>query len=60
MVLRLFRDIIRVSVELNGIILRKAEMERSFNVYPEIFEKLSELEEFEEEDFLSILGNIGG
>jgi hypothetical protein len=48
-----------MTVNLNGIILKKAEIEKNFNVYSRVFEKMYETESTEE-DFLSVLGEIGG
>lgn len=60
MVLKLNEEFLKLTVNLNGIILRKAEMEKSFTVYSKVFEKIYEVEEVTEEDFLSVLGEIGG
>jgi 3-dehydroquinate synthetase len=59
MVLKLNEEFLKMTVNLNGIILKKAEIEKNFNVYSRVFEKMYETESTEE-DFLSVLGEIGG
>lgn len=50
-----------ITAKLNGIILRKAELENNFEkVYLKVFEKMVEIEEFEGEGLLEIFGNLGG
>jgi hypothetical protein len=49
-----------LSANLNGIILEKAEMEENFSVfYSKVFERMEELED-SEQDFLRLLGEVGG
>ena len=53
-----YGDIIELTSKLNGVILRKAEMENDFKkVYLEVFEKIFEMNACEEEDVLEIFGN---
>lgn len=53
--------IAELTTKLSGAILRKAEMENDFDkVYSKVFEKMVEVEFFGDDDFLSILGNVGG
>lgn len=53
--------IAELTTKLSGAILRKAEMENDFDkVYSKVFEKMVEVEFFGGDDFLSILGNVGG
>lgn len=48
-----------ITVKLNGIILRKAELENDFEkVYLKVFEKMVELGSLEEP--LEIFGEMGG
>lgn len=50
-----------ITVKLNGIILRKAELENNFEkIYLKVFEKMVEIEEFEGEELLEIFGDLGG
>ena len=50
-----------ISLKLNGIILRKAELENDFEkVYLKIFERIVQMENFGSEDPLEIFGNLGG
>lgn len=52
-------NIFNMVSKLNGAILRKAEFENDFDkVYSFVFAKISQLQSGE--DFLSILGEIGG
>ena len=49
-----------INMKLNGIILRKAELENNFEkVYLKVFEKMVEIDEIEGE-ILEIFGNLGG
>lgn len=51
---------IDLTTKLNGIILRKAELDNNFEtVYSRVFERMNNLEEFGEE-FILVLGDIGG
>jgi hypothetical protein len=50
-----------LTTKLNGIILRKAELDKNFtSVYYRVFERMQRLEEMGGEDFLSVLGEVGG
>lgn len=50
-----------LTAKLGGIILRKAEFTNDFTaVYSMVFERLDQLGEIEGDEFLSILGEIGG
>jgi hypothetical protein len=50
-----------LTTKLNGIILRKAELDKNFtSVYYRVFERMQRLEEMGGEDFLSVLGDLGG
>lgn len=52
-------EIVDITAKLNGIIFKKAELEKNFKkVYLEVFEKMFEIEEFDE--LLKILGDLGG
>lgn len=52
--------VFETSSKLNGVILRKAEMENDFGkVYKKVFEKMVEMEEFGSE-ILEIFGDQGG
>lgn len=54
-------EIMELTVKLNGIILRKAELENNFtSVYSKVFEKINEIEGIGEEEFLLVLGDVGG
>jgi len=59
-VLQLNEEMFILSANLNGIILEKAEMEENFSVfYSKVFERMEELED-SEQDFLRLLGEVGG
>ena len=48
-------------IKLNGIFLKKAELEKDFErVYLKIFERIFEINEFDVEDCLTLLGDVGG
>jgi len=48
-----------ITAKLNGVIFRKAELEKNFEkVYLKIFEKMVEIEEFD--NFLIVFGDLGG
>ena len=52
-------EIADITAKLNGVILRKAELEKNFEkVYLKIFEKMVEIEEFD--NFLIVFGDLGG
>lgn len=52
---------VELTAKLGGIILKKAELENNFtNVYSRVFENIVNLESFEGDDFLFVLGEIGG
>lgn len=57
-------NIIDFTTKLNGIILKKAELENDFDrVYSMVFERMYAIEgagELEGDDFLYVLGEIGG
>lgn len=57
--LKLNEELLTLTAKLNGIILKKAELENNFDkVYSRVLEKIVEVEF--DEDFLSILGEVGG
>jgi hypothetical protein len=59
-VLKLNEEFLSLTAKLTGIILKKAELDGDFSaVYSEIFKRMVELEEFDE-DFLIVLGEVGG
>jgi hypothetical protein len=50
-----------LTTNLGGIILKKAELENNFDrVYSMVFQKMYDLEEVEGDEFLLVLGEIGG
>ena len=50
-----------LTVKLNGIVLRKAELEGSFeSVYSKVFERMVKIEVLESGDVTEILGDRGG
>jgi hypothetical protein len=52
---------LHVTSKLSGAILRKAEMDSDFNgVYSMVFERMMGLESVEGDEFLMVLGDIGG
>jgi len=52
---------VQVTAKLSGIILRKAELESDFDgVYSMVFERMFGLENVEGDEFLMVLGEIGG
>jgi hypothetical protein len=62
MVLKLNEEFLKLTVNLNGVILKKAELDNSFSVYSKVFERMYEID-FDaeaEEEFLSVLGEVGG
>jgi len=55
------KDMLEINAKLSGIILKKAELENNFvSVYTKVFKKIDELEILEGEEFLMVLGEIGG
>ena len=62
MVLKLFDEqTVELTSKIGGVILRKAEFVNDFTaVYSMVFEKLDQLGEIQGDEFLSILGEIGG
>jgi hypothetical protein len=64
MVFRLFdqsTEFFEVSAKLNGIILKKAEMHNDFEgVYSFVFRRMLELQNLEGDEFLVVLGDMGG
>lgn len=53
-------ELIEVTIKLNGIIFKKAELEKDFvGVYSRVLERIFELEDFGD-DFILVLGNAGG
>ena len=60
---KLYNDetMIEVTSKLSGIILRKAELEGNFDgVYSMVFERMYDIESLEGDEFLMVLGEIGG
>jgi hypothetical protein len=52
---------VQVTAKLSGIILRKAELESDFDgVYSMVFKRMFDLENVEGDEFLMVLGEIGG
>lgn len=49
-----------VTVHLGGVILRKAELHGYDSTYTKVFAKIAEMEAFGGEEFLEILGEVGG
>lgn len=49
-----------VTVHLGGVILRKAELHGFDTVYTKVFEKIAQMEVLGGEEFLEILGEVGG
>ncbi len=63
MVSKLYNDeaMIEITSKLSGIILRKAELEGNFDgVYSMVFERMYNIESIEGDEFLFVLGEIGG
>lgn len=60
---KLFNDetMVEITSKLSGIILRKAELENNFkDVYGMVFDRMYDIESFEGDEFLIVLGEIGG
>lgn len=52
---------VEVTSKLSGVILRKAELESDFKgVYSMVFDRMYDMENLEGDDFLFVLGEIGG
>lgn len=50
-----------ITSKLSGIILRKAELDGNFDsVYSMVFERMYSIESLEGDEFLAVLGEIGG
>jgi hypothetical protein len=50
-----------ILMNMNGVILRKAEMEKDFEkVYTRVFEHMVKMEVLGFRDVVEILGNLGG
>ena len=50
----------KISIVLNGIIFKKAELEDNFvNVYSNVMERAKEIELEEGNEFLLLLGDVG-
>lgn len=45
-----------LATKINGILFKKAEIEKDFKIYEELFENFFE----NEESIIEILGNVGG
>lgn len=54
-------EMMEITTKLSGIILRKAELHGNFDsVYSMVFERMYNIESLEGDEFLSVLGDIGG
>ena len=54
-------NIIEMTARLGGVILKKAELENNFEaVYSKVFERMFQLQAEGGDEFLIILGDIGG
>lgn len=54
-------SILELTARLGGVIFKKAELENNFEaVYSKVFEKMYELQATGGEEFLIILGEVGG
>jgi hypothetical protein len=54
-------ELVDLTTKLGGIILKKAELEDNFDgVYSKVFERMLEIEHLGGDEFLTVLGNIGG
>ncbi len=52
---------VEITSKLSGIILKKAELEGNFDgVYSMVFERMYNIESVEGDEFLAVLGEIGG
>lgn len=63
MVSKLYNDeaMVEITSKLSGIILKKAELEGNFHeVYSMVFERIYNIETLEGDEFLAVLGEIGG
>ena len=53
--------IIEMTAKIGGVILKKAELENNFEaVYSKVFERIFELHAVGGEEFLIVLGEVGG
>lgn len=52
-------EFLNLAVKLNGAILRIAEDRGYKNVYSKLFENLEKIENFDVENFLACLGEVG-
>ncbi len=54
-------DLLEISDKLNGLILRKAEASKNFEVtYSRVFSSLQQIENADDLRVLEILGELGG
>jgi hypothetical protein len=54
-------EMMEITSKLSGIILRKAELDGNFDsVYSMVFERMYNIESLEGDEFLAVLGEIGG
>jgi hypothetical protein len=52
---------VEITSKLSGVILKKAELDGSFNsVYSTVFERISLIDPSQGDEFLAVLGEIGG
>jgi len=55
------RDVLEISDKLNGIILKKAESSKNFEMtYARVFDSLQNIEDIDDIKVLEILGDLGG
>ena len=55
------KGIWKIGTILNGVILKKAELENNFTaVYSTVIDRVDRLEKIEDDEFLFILGDVGG
>ena len=55
------KDILEISDKLNGIILKKAEGSKNFEMtYARVFDSLQNIEDIDDIKVLEILGDLGG
>lgn len=54
-------SMMELTAKLGGVILKKAELENDFEaVYSKVFERMFQLQSTGNDEFLFILGDIGG
>jgi len=54
-------ELLEISDKLNGIILKKAEVSKNFEMtYTRVFDSLQNIEDTDDIKVLEILGNLGG